>query len=162
MTGNSGSDQIDGKDGDDTLLGTGAETRGAGQRDPRPGRDNSFGELDTLTGGAGGDRFILGDSSGAYYKTYGKEDFVTITDFGSGDVIQLGATDTYSTTRTETGFDLFVTTDGANELIASVQRATTTGIDNNANIAGDPLANLPEGNFTLAAGEYLGDIFIGV
>jgi hypothetical protein len=37
-----------------------------------------------------------------------------------------------------------------------------SGIDNNANIAGDPLASLPEGNFTLAAGEQLGDIFVGI
>jgi hypothetical protein len=87
------------------------------------------------------------------------------TDFGSGDLIQLGTGDTYSTTRTDVGFDLFVTTGGANDLIASVQRATTGVGDNTNNVGiasvGDVLTNLPEGDFTIAAGENLSGIFVG-
>jgi Ca2+-binding RTX toxin-like protein len=145
LTGGQKFDRLEGKDGDDTLLGSKAEARGAG-------------ELDTLTGGNGSDRFILGDSNGAYYKTSGNDDLASITDFGAGDLIQLGTGDTYKSIRIDNGFDLFVTTDGANDLIAKVQKADIAGIANFE----DVLSSLPEGDFTIAAGENLGNIFVGV
>jgi Ca2+-binding RTX toxin-like protein len=152
LTSGAGNDILDGKDGNDNLLGTNAEARGVGEKD-------------TLTGGGGADRFILGDSSGAYYKTNGNDDLATITDFGSGDLIQLGTGDTYRTTRSDTGFDLFVTTGGANDLIANVQR-TSTGVGANSNNVGiasvdDVLSVLPEGDFTIASSENFGGIFVG-
>jgi hypothetical protein len=144
--------RIDGRDGNDRLAGTDAVGRGAGEKD-------------TLTGGGGSDRFIIGDSLGAYYKANGNDDFADLTDFGSSDLIQLGTGDTYRTTRTDAGFDLFVTTGGANDLIANVQRAST-GIGANSNNVGiasvdDVLSGLPEGDFTIASSENLGGIFVG-
>jgi Ca2+-binding RTX toxin-like protein len=145
-------DRIDGRDGNDTLTGSDGVGRGVGQQD-------------TLTGGAGNDQFILGDSSGAYYKTKGNDDFANITDFGAGDLIQLGSGDTYSTTRTDTGFDLFVTTGGAHDLIANVQIANTGSGSNTNHVgiagSGDALSALPEGDFCIAAGENLGGVFVG-
>ncbi|MGL5871316.1 MAG: calcium-binding protein [Xenococcaceae cyanobacterium] len=153
LTSGAGNDILDGRDGNDTLLGTNAEARGVGEKD-------------TLTGGNGSDRFILGDANGAYYKTNGNDDLANITDFGAGDLIQLGTGDTYSTNRTDAGFDLFVTTGGTNDLIANVQRAST-GVGTSTNNVGiastnDVLSGLPEGNFSIAAGENLGGIFVGV
>lgn len=100
LEGGSGNDLLFGNNGNDTLVGV----------DPsgNPGR----GELDVLTGGAGRDRFILGDREGvnrsvrAFYDDGdnvfdggnniftgmdGVSDFARITDFAVGlDVIQLG------------------------------------------------------------------------
>ncbi|MGL5871207.1 MAG: hypothetical protein ACRC2R_02365 [Xenococcaceae cyanobacterium] len=154
LTGSSRNDNLDGKDGDDTLLGTDFKERGSGLAGSNP---TYLAELDTLTGGGGSDRFILGDRKGAYYKTNGNSDFATITDFGSGDLIQLGKKDTYSVVRNDSGFDLFVTTGGANDLIASVQNASTMGIAS----FGDTLSSIPEGNFAISSGENIGGIFIG-
>jgi Ca2+-binding RTX toxin-like protein len=110
LTGEKSDDQLDGRGGNDTLLGTIAEARGVG-------------ELDTLTGGAGSDRFVLGDANGAYYKAQGNEDFAKITDFGIGDVFQLGKGESYDFNLNNSGFDLFVTTGGTYDLIANVQVA---------------------------------------
>jgi hypothetical protein len=158
LTGGARNDKLDGKDGDDTLLGTNAEVRGLGLTDTLP-------ELDTLTGGGDSDRFILGDTSGAYYNANVNKDFADLTDFGSGDLIQLGTGDTYRTTRTNAGFDLFATTGGANDLIASVQRASTGVGASSDSIeivsVDDVLSGLPEGDFTIASSENLGGIFVG-
>ncbi|MGL5806658.1 MAG: calcium-binding protein [Xenococcaceae cyanobacterium] len=150
LTGANGYDKLEGKDGDDTLLGTNAELKGAGEKD-------------TLTGGGGADRFILGDAVGAYYKTNGNNDFVSITDFGAGDLIQLGTGDTYSVVRNDSGFDLFVTTGGAYELIANVQSVGSGSNNQSFGIAsaGDVLIAIPEGNFQINSGETLGGIFVG-
>lgn len=147
LTGNTGNDKLNGKDGDDTLLGTSAESKGAY-------------ESDTLTGGVGADRFILGDTNGAYYKADGNNDFTKINDFGSGDLIQLGTNETYTTVRKDTGFNLLLTTSGTKELIASV-KTSSLGSSDAANVSPeDILSNLPVGNFQIESGETLG-IFMG-
>ena len=47
-------------------------------------------EIDTLTGDAGDDNFILGDATNAYYNTKASAgDYALITDFSTGDTIQL-------------------------------------------------------------------------
>ena len=73
LSGGSGSDQVFGESGNDTLSGYGFTT----------------GELDTLTGGSGTDKFILGDYFGdAYYLGSGH---ALIADFNrfEGDKIQI-------------------------------------------------------------------------
>jgi Ca2+-binding RTX toxin-like protein len=151
LTGAGGNDAITGRDGNDTVSGTDSSVRGAG-------------ELDTLTGGAGGDKFILGDASGAYYRAQGDGDFASITDFGSGEQIQLGTGDTYQLDRASDNFKVFVTTGGVRDLIADVSFGSASS--NNPvgiasiNSADAVLADIPEGDFTIAPGQNLG-VFVG-
>ncbi|MFM5941491.1 MAG: hypothetical protein ACKOQ2_01920, partial [Dolichospermum sp.] len=56
-----------------------------------------LGEKDTLTGGTGSDRFILGNATKVYYDdgntlTNDSNDYADITDFNIGDIIQLQGT----------------------------------------------------------------------
>ncbi len=74
---------LSGLRGNDTLVGDGTANRGSSQRD-------------TLTGGAGGDLFVLGTSGGRFYddgnpNTDGQFDYALITDFtpSAGDLLQL-------------------------------------------------------------------------
>ncbi|NEQ44733.1 MAG: DNRLRE domain-containing protein [Leptolyngbya sp. SIOISBB] len=85
LIGGSGNDILFGELGDDTLNGTDADAVG-------------HLEIDTLTGGAGADLFILGDTQTAYYSTGGDLDYAVITDFTTGiDQLQLhGAATNYS------------------------------------------------------------------
>lgn len=84
-------DLLYGGNGNDTLIGG--------------GRDSSFsGEVDTVTGGAGGDTFVLGDASQVYYNSRllpsvfpPDKDYAIITDFNpQQDFIQLSAKGSYS------------------------------------------------------------------
>ncbi|MGZ5511943.1 MAG: hypothetical protein ACXWG7_00995, partial [Chthoniobacterales bacterium] len=83
LTGSQQDNLLTGLRGNDTLNGDGSANRGTGQRD-------------TLTGGAGGDLFVLGTSSGRFYDdnnsgTDGQSDYALITDFtpSAGDRLQL-------------------------------------------------------------------------
>lgn len=77
LTGNSGNDNLSGGNGNDTLLGTDATAAGVG-------------EGDTLRGDAGSDRFVLGDSTQAYYLGNSNLDRAIVADFTLGeDRIQL-------------------------------------------------------------------------
>ncbi|KAB8315025.1 calcium-binding protein [Tolypothrix campylonemoides VB511288] len=87
---------------------------------------NSTSERDVLTGGPGSDRFILGNASGSFYKFGGDNDFAQITDFSFGDQIQLGTGDLYNVQQSNTGFDIFVVTNGTSDLIAKVTLTTQT------------------------------------
>jgi Ca2+-binding RTX toxin-like protein len=89
LGGGIGDDLLEGGLGDDTL-------RGDGGRDTLIGtKTGNFSavtlrEVDTLTGGAESDRFVLGDSIRAFYSRNGKSDRAVITDFTPGiDKIQL-------------------------------------------------------------------------
>ena len=65
------------------MQGTSASSKGVGQ-------------FDTLTGGAGIDTFILGDSGFAYYNSTETDtpvDYAVITDFANGDLLQLKTID---------------------------------------------------------------------
>jgi Ca2+-binding RTX toxin-like protein len=149
LTGAGGSDVITGGDGNDTLSGTSSAAGGVG-------------ELDNLSGSAGTDKFILGDSGGAFYDTQGGDDFATIADFGRGEQIQLGTGDTYQIERGSGTFQVFVTTGGAKDLIADVTfGSSTTSNARSANAVTDEvLSDIPEGEFTISDGEDLG-IFVG-
>ncbi|MGK7888728.1 MAG: NF038122 family metalloprotease, partial [Leptolyngbyaceae cyanobacterium] len=99
--GESGNDTLVGGSGNDTLVG------GNGN-DSLNGTDNiavGVFEIDDLTGGAGADKFILGDTDLAYYGTEGNADYAIIRDFTSEDTLQLhGSIANYAqTTNVETG-----------------------------------------------------------
>ncbi|HIK29794.1 MAG TPA: hemolysin [Oscillatoriales cyanobacterium M59_W2019_021] len=77
LTGNSGNDRLLGGNGNDTLLGTDETAAGVG-------------EQDVLRGNAGRDRFVLGDSTQAYYLGNSNLDRAIVADFTLGeDRIQL-------------------------------------------------------------------------
>ncbi|MBD2270644.1 M10 family metallopeptidase C-terminal domain-containing protein, partial [Anabaena sp. FACHB-1391] len=90
-----GNDTINTEDGNDSInAGDGNDTIDAGNgASLTPG----LGEKDILTGGAGSDRFILGNATKVYYDdgntlTNGSNDYADITDFNIGDIIQLQGT----------------------------------------------------------------------
>jgi Ca2+-binding RTX toxin-like protein len=105
ITGNGNANTLNGGAGEDWLSGTTAVLAGANERD-------------ILIGGAGNDRFILGDSSQAYYAANGDSDYVVVRDFNAGeDVIQLhGAASDYI--DSQVGGDRYLYLSGVNELIA--------------------------------------------
>jgi Ca2+-binding RTX toxin-like protein len=98
LIGGTGSDFIDGGTENDTLLGnSGNDTLlGGTGNDVLNGYGFTFGEVATLSGGSGQDRFILGDRSQTFYKD--SSSFAIITDFraSDGDKIVLNGNDFYS------------------------------------------------------------------
>jgi RTX calcium-binding nonapeptide repeat (4 copies) len=85
-----GNDRLFGDDGDDTLYGVGQKNLGTGT-------------VDELTGGAGKDRFMLGNRKSAFYAKGGNLDYALIRDFTIGqDRIQLeGRRSDYVLEKTE-------------------------------------------------------------
>ena len=72
-----GNDSLVGGNGTDCLHSPSAASAGANQ-------------IDTLTGESGNDTFVLGDTNNAYYNTAANgADYVVITDFAFGDILQL-------------------------------------------------------------------------
>lgn len=167
LDGFGGNDSLTGGLGNDTLLGGDGNDILQGTTDAPTVSSN---EQDVLTGGSGSDRFILGNASGSFYKFAGDNDFAQITDFSSGDQIQLGTGDVYNVQRNDAGFDVFVVTNGVRDLIADVTVITGMGTATNTNTAGflaasdttavSVLDTLPEGNFQLTSGQTLGN-FVG-
>lgn len=127
--GSAGGDRLFGDEGDDVLTGADA-TVGRG-----------LGEVDTLTGGAGRDRFVLGATQGAFYNdgnisTSGISDYALITDFNAlEDTIQLsGPKSRYSLGASPTGLTagtaIFLNESRA-ELIAIVQGSGSLSLSPN-------------------------------
>jgi serralysin len=140
LTGAGGNDTIVGGKGKDILTGTDSTARGVG-------------EVDILTGGGSRDRFVLGDSNGAYYLGRGNNDYATITDFNlRQDSLDLGNARNISFGIESSGtIDLFSGKDpSSRDLIAKIQvkgglpeieREYQTGIgDRNTCLSGDLLA----------------------
>jgi putative cofactor-binding repeat protein len=83
ITGNAAANTLDGGAGADTLTGIALTDTTLGR-----------GTIDVLTGGSENDLFVLGNASGVFYSdgsrsTSGRGDYARITDFSSGDKIQL-------------------------------------------------------------------------
>jgi Ca2+-binding RTX toxin-like protein len=113
LTGGGGSDSITGGNKNDQLAGTDRNTR-----------DTS--EVDTLTGGGGRDKFILGDRAGAYYLGGSNNDYALITDFNIfQDSIDIGSLRNYSFAAEGTNtLNLFAGRDiNTRDLIAKIQIA---------------------------------------
>jgi Ca2+-binding RTX toxin-like protein len=87
VIGGSGNDKVNGGNGNDTVIGV----------DPFiPEFGYGLNEVDTLSGGAGADTFVLGNTESIFYDNqgFGANDFATIVDFVLGqDVIQLKTLD---------------------------------------------------------------------
>ncbi len=130
-------DTLEGGSGNDTLIGGHSKDKLYGQSgaDTLIGVDPSLTgvglcEVDTLWGGDGGDRFVLGDRTRAYYDdadptTLGLKDYALVADFKrwEGDVIQLrGNASQYvlDSVNYSTGIFLKGVGNNKNELIAIV------------------------------------------
>ncbi len=135
LTGSIGNDKLSGGGGNDTLCGTDAATQGEW-------------EYDVLQGDAGSDTFLLGNSSGAYYKFHGDTDLTEIKNFGVGDKVVLSSASTYLAQKYTGGFALFVVGGSSNDLI--MKASTSLNLD------------LPQGNFQISAGQTLANVFVGV
>ena len=116
--GGEGNDIIFGGKGDDTLAGI----------DPsaiNPG----IGEFDSLTGGEGNDRFLLGDSEKIYYSGEGN---AVITDFNSAEdaIVLSGIKDNYSLSVSGNATSIFLKKSGeSDDLIATVQGVMDLNLD---------------------------------
>ncbi|MDJ0682172.1 MAG: hypothetical protein QNJ18_20215 [Xenococcaceae cyanobacterium MO_167.B52] len=94
LVGGFDNDSLDGGTGNDQLIGVDITD---------PESEFGAGEIDTLTGGASSDTFVLGDETRVYYDdrdpfSRGESDFALITDFDDRqDFIQLsGSAELYS------------------------------------------------------------------
>ncbi len=142
LRGGGGNDTLRGGTGNDQLYGDAGRDRlfGVNPSSATPGR----GEIDRLTGGGGGDRFILGDAQRVYYtdgnaSASGLGDYGLITDFkpAEGDVIQLkGVVGNYRLGNAPGGLPagkaIFLDTSGADELIGIVQGASNLTLNSAA------------------------------
>ncbi len=138
------SDILVGGFGSDLLVGSGGNNRLTGV--DIIGLSRGFAEIDTLTGNGGNDVFVLGDTSAVYYNdgymraSGAIEGFAKITDFNSGDKIELkGSSGNYSLmsyssngisgtgiyARLATGTSMMPT---YNELIGVVQNVAPTAL----------------------------------
>jgi Ca2+-binding RTX toxin-like protein len=113
LVGGGGSDTVSGGSANDRITGTNRTARGVG-------------EVDNLSGGGGSNKFILGDSRGAYYLGNGANDFGMINDFNLfTDSLDLGRLRDYSFDVEASGIiDLFSGSDvNSRDLIAKIQLA---------------------------------------
>ena len=131
LYGDTGNDVLRGDDGIDTLIGTGGNVANPG-----------LGEIDTLTGGLGLDKFVLGtrENTQIFYddgntSTSGSNDYALITDFAKDtDLILIrGSLDDYQLVTgflsgvgsiADTSIYLIKPTGEPNELIAIVEDVT--------------------------------------
>lgn len=141
--GGTGNDRIDGGNGSDRISGVEELSSGSGMI-------RGLGEIDTLTGGAGTDRFILGQVVGQKYgvqpyryydngnnQTAGTNDYALITDFNpSQDRIQLlGKASEYLLQATSSGLPngmgIYVNKSGnePDELIGILQGVTSSSLN---------------------------------
>ncbi|MEL7242487.1 MAG: calcium-binding protein [Cyanobacteria bacterium J06573_2] len=170
ISGNGGNDELFGGLESDTLIG------GLGN-DTLIGVDPSLSdtirsERDTLTGGFGVDKFILGNDNGSFYDDFKGNDFARISDFSFGETIQLSSQGTYRVKQDSDGFNVFIVEDSIEDIIAKVtvsrgissSSSASAKADSGLTIAAESnvnslLGDVPEGEFTLNSGEQKG-IFV--
>jgi hypothetical protein len=139
--GNRGNDTLVGEAGNDTLVGGGKNDsldggigadRLVGVESELAEFDFGFSEIDTLTGGAGKDVFVLGENDVVYYndgnpQAEGRRDYALITDFVfNQDKLEFaGSLDDYSLGNTSgnlpSGLGVYYEGDGAKELVAILE-----------------------------------------
>ncbi|MEH2057311.1 MAG: calcium-binding protein [Nostoc sp.] len=146
LDGNIGDDILNGEDGNDSLQGgPGNDILNGGAGDdilignfPGSLLPPGLGEADTLTGGAGADRFILGDALNVFYDDNnsvnpGFGDLATLTDFDSSqDRIELkGPLQDYRLQVVGTNTRIFVDKPGSepDEIIGVVQGRNNLRLD---------------------------------
>ncbi|MEH1822208.1 MAG: DVUA0089 family protein [Nostoc sp.] len=178
LDGNLGNDILNGEDGNDSLQGgPGNDILNGGSGNDIligvfPGNlvPPGLGETDTLTGGAGIDRFILGDAINIFYDdnnsaNSGFADFATITDFDSSqDRIELkGAPLDYRLQVVGSNTRIFVDKPGSepDEIIGILQGRNNLRLDSDDFLFYEQ-ENPGEGtNNTLATAEGLGSLSSG-
>ncbi|MFB2808016.1 hypothetical protein, partial [Microcystis sp. BLCC-F209] len=127
--------QITGTNANDTITTGGGNDiiTGVNPNSSTPGK----GEIDSLTGGAGSDRFILGDATWIGYDdgnttNAGTSDYATIADFSTtDDTIQLrGASSDYLLTVSGSNTNLYINKPGSepDELIANISNQTALSL----------------------------------
>ncbi|ELS05348.1 putative calcium-binding protein [Xenococcus sp. PCC 7305] len=121
--------------GNDNIFGNGGHDiiRGGAGNDVINGTDGivaGYLEKDTLEGGAGADKFILGDENQAFYATDGAQDYAVIQDFNaSEDIVQLnGVAGDYQ--QTQQGNDLHLTRNG--DLVVILENNNTLNLNSSA------------------------------
>lgn len=150
LIGSDDSDRLVGRAGDDTLIGVKASVsmitnNGVSTVTIISNSDPGQGERDRLTGGAGLDKFILGDSTNIYYDdgnslTSGKKDFAVLRDFNpSEDKIQLnGSANDYVLKEVSGHTRIFLDDDGVSgfstqdELIGIVRNNTNLNLNSSS------------------------------
>jgi beta-glucanase (GH16 family) len=145
LTSQKGSDWLVGDAGNDILVGGGGADTLNGSNSVNRGQ----GEQDTLIGGVGRDRFILGDISGSYYQFSKKSDRAQIRDLSKGDRIELAPKVRYQAIRDKKGFDLYaIGSSNSKDLIADVWTKLEM--------------SLPQSSFKVTQNQLISDIFWGV
>jgi subtilisin family serine protease/subtilisin-like proprotein convertase family protein len=155
----SGENMIFGTDGSDTLIGTADADVISGV--PEDGGALGVGTIDVLTGAGGADRFVIGNTTAAYYddgnrRSDGKGDYARITDFATGDQIEVyGGLDYVITPYRMSGVDGWAiiidedrdgNADRKEEIIAHVQGTAPTLADLVDATGGTPDTTPPEVN----------------
>ncbi len=135
IIGLTGSDIVDGGEGDDTLIGSDPDIEdGVPEGSPAEGADPY--ELDTLTGGNGGDLFVLGVAGPQSFYLGRLEDVedaadnrAVITDFDAteGDQLQLAGSSSDYRVEVTADATLILLEEGPREIIAELQGVT--GLD---------------------------------
>lgn len=160
LQGGPGNDQLVGGSGNDVLIGVFPAS-------PIP---PGLGEIDTLTGGTGADRFILGDTANVFYDDNnttnpGFGDLATVRDFNSnGDTIELkGPPEDYLLQSVAGNTRIFVDKPGAeqDEIIGIVQGASTLRLDSNDFLFYERENSGQATNNTLATAEGLDSLTAG-
>ncbi|MBW4425923.1 MAG: DVUA0089 family protein [Nostoc desertorum CM1-VF14] len=178
LDGNLGNDTLNGDDGNDSLQGGPGNDRlnGGSGNDvlvgvwPGSPLSPGLGETDTLSGGVGLDRFILGDAVNVYYDdknttNAGFGDLATITDFNtSEDQIELkGSPKNYRLQSAGTTTQIFLDKPGAepDEIIGIVQRVVNLRLDSDSFLFYEQENARQTTNNTLASAQGLGSLSSG-
>ncbi|BDA73778.1 hypothetical protein CAL7716_079440 [Calothrix sp. PCC 7716] len=149
--GEAGNDNLYGEAGNDSLDGVDANNNNSGT-----------GERDSLSGGTGSDRFILGNSAYIYYddrnvSSIGNNDYATLTDFNpSEDKVQLqGSANNYRLEVSGSNTNLYIDKAGSepDELIAVFQNVTGLNLNSSAFEYVAPINEVAFGNGTYSVSE---------
>jgi Ca2+-binding RTX toxin-like protein len=119
LLGGQGNDQLEGEENNDLISGDVGNDTLTGVYSGILSYQPGIGELDTLTGGEGGDFFVLGNQYESYYVGTENSDFAVITDF-QPELDTIAVTDTNQVTveLLSTGVRIYDISSGIYDLIA--------------------------------------------